>query len=357
MANQVTGQATQMTLDDDLRWKAVLARDRSGDGKFYYAVSTTGVFCRPSCPSRRPRRESVRFYESAEAAERAGFRACLRCRPLEVESRGGDIPAICRYLEKHAEEAPRLRDLAQAFRMSPFHLQRVFKAAMGISPREYAETCRLRNLKENLKADATVTEAMYGAGYGSPSRLYEGAKAHLGMTPGAYRRGASGVRINYFTVASPIGRMLVAATEKGVCSIQFGESEATLVKALRQEYPGAELKRRAAVLDRWIGALLRQIYGEGAAAELPLDIRATAFQRRVWNHLRDIPYGKTESYAEVARAIGEPQAVRAVAGACARNPVAVAIPCHRVVRTDGTLGGYRWGVKRKETLLEMERSR
>jgi len=345
---------TQMTFADDKRWQAVLARDRAQDGAFYYGVSTTGIFCRPSCPSRRPRRESVRFFETAEAAESAGFRACLRCRPLEAEARRAPVQAICRFLEAHAGEPVRLRDLAREFRMSPFHLQRVFKAAMGISPREYAEACRVRQLKDRLRADESVTTAMHAAGYGSASRLYEGAAERLGMTPGTYRKGAAGVVIRYFTVESPIGRLLVASTDKGVCSIQFGGSEAELVKALRREYPGAELKRRAVVLDRWIAALLRQLYGEGAAAGLPLDIRATAFQQRVWNHLRQIPYGATESYAEVARAIGEPHAARAVARACGSNPVALAIPCHRVVRSDGGLGGYRWGLKRKAELLRLE---
>lgn len=344
----------QMTFADDKRWEAVLARDRAQDGAFYYGVSTTGIFCRPSCPSRRPRRESVQFFDTAEAAESAGFRACLRCRPLEADARRAPVRAICRYLEEHTEEPVRLRDLARQFHMSPFHLQRVFKAAMGISPREYAEVCRIRQLKDRLRVDESVTTALHAAGYGSSSRLYEGAAAHLGMTPGTYRRGAAGVVIRYFTVDSPIGRMLVAATDKGICSIQFGGSEPELVRALRREYPGAEVKRRAVVLDRWIAALLRQLYGEGEAADLPLDIRATAFQRRVWNHLRQIPYGETESYGEVARAIGEPRAVRAVARACATNPVALAIPCHRVVRRDGGLGGYRWGLKRKADLLRRE---
>ena len=342
---------------DDPRWAAVLARDSKEDGRFFYAVRTTGVYCRPSCPSRRPRRDNVRFFASSEEAERAGFRPCLRCRPLAVhpgDARATSVEQICRYIEERLEEPVRLGELGRRFGMSPFHLQRTFKSVLGISPREYAETCRMRSLKNGLQSGRNVTEAMHEAGYGSTSRLYEKTGGQLGMTPSLYRLGANKLTIRYATVGSPLGRMLVAATDKGICSIAFGDSEASLVKALRAEYSKAQFKRAEAVLHRWIGALLKQMFGEPARTPLPLDIRATAFQRRVWQHLQSIPFGSTKSYSEVARDIGEPNATRAVARACASNRLAIAIPCHRVVRSDGSLGGYRWGLKRKKQLLERE---
>ncbi|HVP43320.1 MAG TPA: bifunctional DNA-binding transcriptional regulator/O6-methylguanine-DNA methyltransferase Ada [Terriglobales bacterium] len=343
--------------NDDPRWAAVLAHDRKQDGRFFYAVRTTGVYCRPSCPSRRPRRDNVRFFATAEEAERAGFRPCLRCQPLAVrpgDARAASVERICRYIEEHLDEPVRLGALGRRFGMSPFHLQRTFKSVLGITPREYAETCRMRSLKNGLHSGRNVTEAMHEAGYGSTSRLYEKTDGQLGMTPSLYRLGANKITIRYATVNSPLGRLLVAATDKGICSIAFGDSEASLLKGLRKEYPKAQFKRAEVVLHRWIGALLQQMYGEPADTPLPLDIRATAFQRRVWQHLRSIPFGSTRSYSEVARDIGEPSATRAVARACATNPVAIAIPCHRVVRSDGGLGGYRWGIERKKQLLERE---
>lgn len=346
-----------MISNDDPRWAAVLAHDRSQDGKFFYAVRTTGVYCRPSCSSRRPRLDNVRFFENSEDAERAGFRPCLRCQPLKVhpgDARAASMEQICRYIEEHLDEPVRLGALGRQFGMSPFHLQRTFKSVLGITPREYAETCRMRSLKNGLQSGRNVTEAMHEAGYGSTSRLYEKTGGQLGMTPSLYRLGAQKLTIRYATVNSPLGRMLVAATDKGICSIAFGDSEAALVKGLRAEYPNAQFKRAEAVLHRWIGALLKQMFGEPANSPLPLDIQATAFQRRVWQHLQSIPFGSTRSYSEVARAIGEPTATRAVARACATNPVAIAIPCHRVVRSDGSLGGYRWGIGRKRQLLERE---
>ncbi len=359
MANAMAMPDFQMTLiaNDDPRWAAVLAHDRAHDGRFFYAVRSTGVYCRPSCPSRRPRRDNVRFFGTSEEAERAGFRPCLRCRPLAVhpgDARAASVEQICRYIEEHLEEPVRLGALGRRFGMSPFHLQRTFKAVLGITPREYAETCRLKSLKSGLQNGRNVTEAMHEAGYGSTSRLYEKTGGQLGMTPSLYRLGANKVTIRYASVNSPLGRMLVAATDKGICSIAFGESEAGLLKGLRAEYPKAQFKRAEAVLHRWIGALLKQMFGEPADTPLPLDIQATAFQRRVWQHLQSIPFGSTKSYSEVARAIGQPNATRAVAQACASNRLAIAIPCHRVVRSDGSLGGYRWGLQRKKQLLEGE---
>ena len=361
MANATVVPDFQMSLisQDDPRWAAVLAHDRGQDGHFFYGVRTTGVYCRPSCPSRRPRRYNVRFFETSEEAERAGFRPCLRCQPLTVhpgDARAASVEQICRYIEEHLDEPVRLGALGRRYGMSPFHLQRTFKSVVGITPREYAETCRMRSLKNGLQSGRNVTEAMHEAGYGSTSRLYEKTGGQLGMTPSLYRLGADKITIRYATVSSPLGRMLVAATDKGICSIAFGDSEAALLKGLRAEYPKAQFKRAEAVLHRWIGALLKQMFGEPSGTPLPLDIQATAFQRRVWQHLQSIPFGSTKSYSEVARDIGEPKATRAVARACASNRLAVAIPCHRVVRSDGSLGGYKWGLDRKRQLLERERS-
>jgi len=342
----------------DPRWDAVIARDSAFDGKFVFGVSSTGVYCRPSCAARRPRRENVRFFLRPEEAEKAGFRACLRCRPRSFSGHPlSDLAKeICRYIEQHLDEPITLERLGKVFRQSPFHLQRRFKAAIGITPREYADSCRMRLLKRNLQAGNNVTRAMYDAGYGSSSRLYEKTASQLGMTPDKYRRGSVAAVIRYACVDSPLGRMLVAATDRGVCSIQFAESDEELMEGLKHEFPFATRKLDESGLQAWVGALLSKMTGRELNAALPLDIRATAFQRRVWTYLQSIPFGEQRSYREVAKAIGQPRAYRAVARACATNPVAVAIPCHRVVREDGSISGYRWGVERKEALLEMERA-
>jgi AraC family transcriptional regulator of adaptative response/methylated-DNA-[protein]-cysteine methyltransferase len=342
---------------DDRRWDAVVARDSAHDGEFVFAVSTTGVYCRPSCPARRPRRGNVTFYPRPDQAEKAGFRACLRCRPRSVSGnlQSDTVKEICRYIEQHLEEPVTLKRLGKAFRQSPFHLQRRFKAALGITPREYADSCRLRLLKRNLQAGDNVTRAMYDAGYGSSSRLYEKTASQLGMTPDKYRRGAIAATLRYAIADSPLGRMMIAATDKGVCSIQFGRSDGELLEGLKREFPFAARKADEGGLQAWVDALLSKMTGRELNAELPLDIRATAFQRRVWTYLQSIPFGSTRSYSEVAKAIGQPTASRAVARACATNPVAVVIPCHRVVGKDGSSSGYRWGVERKKTLLEMEK--
>ena len=343
-------------LNNDLRWNAVLARDPAHDGEFVFAVATTGVYCRPSCPARRPRRENVTFFGRPEQAEKAGFRACLRCRPRSFSGnpQSDSAKEICRYIEQHLDEPITLERLGKVFRQSPFHLQRRFKAALGITPREYADSCRLRLLKRNLQAGNNVTRAMYDAGYGSSSRLYEKTAAQLGMTPDKYRRGAIAASIRYAFADSPLGRMLIAATDRGVCAIQFARSDGELIEGLKREFPFAVRKPDEGGLQAWVAALLGKMAGRELNAALPLDIRATAFQRRVWTYLQSIPFGATRSYSQVAKAIGQPSASRAVARACATNPVAVAIPCHRVVREDGSMSGYRWGVERKKTLLEME---
>jgi len=342
--------------NNDWRWNAVAERDSARDGEFVFAVATTGVYCRPSCPARRPRREHVTFYSRPEQAEKAGFRACLRCRPRSFSGhpQSDSAKEICRYIEQHLDETITLERLGKVFRQSPFHLQRRFKAALGITPREYADSCRLRLLKRNLQAGDNVTRAMYDAGYGSSSRLYERTAAQLGMTPDKYRRGAIAASIRYAIADSPLGRMLIAATDLGVCSIQFARSDGELIEGLKREFPFAVRKPDEGGLQAWIAALLSKMTGRELNASLPLDIRATAFQRRVWTYLQSIPFGTTRSYGQVAKAIGQPSTSRAVARACATNPVAVAIPCHRVVREDGSVSGYRWGVERKKTLLEME---
>jgi AraC family transcriptional regulator, regulatory protein of adaptative response / methylated-DNA-[protein]-cysteine methyltransferase len=340
----------------DRRWDAVIARDFAYDGRFVFAVSTTGVYCRPSCAAKRPRRENVTFFSHPELAEKAGFRACLRCRPRSVTGHPPSDLAreICRYIEHHLDEPITLARLGKLFRQSPFHLQRNFKAAIGITPREYADSCRLRLLKHNLQSGKNVTRAMYDAGYGSSSRLYEKTASQLGMTPDKYRRGSIATVIRYACADSPIGRMLIAATDRGICSIQFGPTDEELVQGLKHEFPFAVRKLDEEGLQVWIERLLSKMTGRELNAALPLDIRATAFQRRVWTYLQSIPFGEQRSYGEVAKAIGKPTAQRAVARACATNPVAVVIPCHRVVREDGNSSGYRWGIERKKTLLRME---
>jgi len=342
--------------EDDKSWLAVAARDSKFDGKFVFAVASTGVYCRPSCPAKRPRRENVTFFSRPEHAERAGFRACLRCRPrlLSGNPQAEAVKAICRYIEQHLEEGITLERLGKTFHQSGFHLQRRFKAVLGITPREYADACRMRRLKRNLQAGDNVTRALYDAGYGSSSRLYEKTASQLGMTPDKYRRGAIAASIRYACADSPLGRMLIAATERGICSIQFAETDGELIEGLKREFPFAVRKPDEGGLEAWIKAVLSRMAGKEVSASLPLDIRATAFQRRVWTYLQSIPFGRTKSYGEVAKAIGQPTASRAVARACATNPVAVAIPCHRVVREDGSISGYRWGVERKKALLEME---
>jgi len=344
--------------DQSLYWQAVLARDASQDGSFVFAVSSTGVYCRPSCAARRPRRENVTFFRKPDEAEKAGYRACLRCRPKAAGNGTTEtVKAICRYIEQHLDEPLTLARLSAEFHQSPFHLQRTFKSVLGITPRAYADSCRMNQLKDNLRAGHSVTRSMYDAGYSSSSRLYERTASQLGMTPDKYRRGAIAAPIRYTFADSPLGRMLVAATDKGICAIQFANSDGELEQGLKHEFPFAIRRRDDDGMQAWKNDLLRQMRGQRLNATLPLDIQATAFQRRVWTHLQSIPFGATRSYAAVAKAIGQPTATRAVARACATNPVAVAIPCHRVVRKGGDMGGYRWGMERKKALLELESGR
>jgi AraC family transcriptional regulator of adaptative response/methylated-DNA-[protein]-cysteine methyltransferase len=343
-------------MNQEMYWRAVAEGDSRFDGAFVYAVRSTGVYCRPSCPSRRPRREQVVFFAEPQAAERAGFRPCRRCGPRDPASRPQAelVERVCRYIDGHPDERLTLEALGAHVGVSPHHLQRTFKSVLGITPRQYAEARRVGQLKVALRKGHSVTRALYDAGYGSSSRLYERSDARLGMTPATYRRGGDRMHINYTIVDSPLGRLLVGATERGVCAVSLGESDRKLEAFLREEYPRAEIARDSNGLNRWAAAMLKHLSGRQKQLDLPVDVAATAFQWRVWEELKAIPYGATRTYQEVARAMGRPTATRAVAHACATNPVAVVIPCHRVVRTDGGLGGYRWGLDRKKALLEQE---
>jgi AraC family transcriptional regulator of adaptative response/methylated-DNA-[protein]-cysteine methyltransferase len=343
-------------------WKAVLSRDASRDGSFVFAVRSTGIYCRPSCPARRPRREQVSFFQLPEAAEQAGFRACRRCHPRRAQTADPQIELvrrICHAIDEHDEEPLTLKTLSTETGVSAHHLQRTFKDVMGITPRQYAESRRLDQFKSRVKNGASVTDAMYDAGYGSSRGLYEKSSARLGMTPATYGRGGQGMRIIYTIAGCPLGRVLVAATERGVCSVALGDSDSKLTTSLFAEYPNASIGSRdtviSASLNLWLGRILEHLDGKSARVELPLDIQATAFQWRVWEELQRIPLGTTRSYQEIAKAIGKPKAVRAVAGACAGNHVALVIPCHRVIRENKELGGYRWGLERKRKLLDCER--
>jgi AraC family transcriptional regulator of adaptative response/methylated-DNA-[protein]-cysteine methyltransferase len=348
------------TVQEDVYWQSVLAKDTGFNGIFVYGVRSTGIYCKPACPARRPRREQVAFFASPEEAETNGFRACLRCKPREgaaLDPRVAMVLRVCQAIESQEEEGTvSLDTLGAELGLSPHHLQRTFKGITGITPRQYAAAHRLKQFKSRIKDGVDVTTAMYDAGFGSSSRLYEQASQKLGMTPATYRRRGKGMNINYTTAESHLGRLLVAATERGVCSVQFGERDEDLEAALHAEYQSASIRRDATHLSALIEGLLRHLDGAQPDLALPLDLQATAFQLRVWEELRRIPYGTTLSYGKVAAAIGQPTATRAVASACAKNPVALITPCHRVIRESGELGGYRWGLKRKEQLLEREKT-
>jgi AraC family transcriptional regulator of adaptative response/methylated-DNA-[protein]-cysteine methyltransferase len=339
-------------------WRHVKARDPRADGRFFFAVVTTGVFCRPSCPARRPLCRNVRFFRSREDAERAGFRPCRRCRPLDANFENPQMALVqraCAHIEQQEGERVTLAALAAACGVRPFRLQRLFTRVMGISPRQYADAIRIRRFKAAVRDGEGVTSALYTAGFGSSSRLYERAPAHLGMTPREYARGGEGRAIQFAVARCPLGLMLVAATERGICAVRLGSSRSALERGFRREFPAAKLNGAAPRLRGWVRAILRHIEKGRQSPALPLDVQATAFEWRVWQALRRIPFGQTRAYSEVARAIGRPSAMRAVARACASNPVAIVVPCHRVVKSDRSLGGYRWGVERKRALLESER--
>ena len=354
-----TSGSVPVFANDEARWAAVARRDRNADGAFYYAVVTTRVYCRPSCPSRRAHRDHVRFYTTADEAERAGFRACKRCRPDElslsiVHTRA--VVAACRSIEA-AEQPPALAQLARAAGMSEHYFHRIFKSIMGVTPQAYGKAWQARQVREELVRGGSVTAAMYAAGYNSNSRFYADASARLGMTPSAWQAGGPGADIRFAVGQCSLGAILVAATDRGICAIQFGDEPELLVQELQERFACAHLIGADAAFEALVARVVGQVETPGDCRpldDLPLDIRGTAFQQRVWAALREIPLGSTATYAQIAQRIGQPQAARAVARACAANDIAVAIPCHRVVRTDGSVSGYRWGIERKRMLLERE---
>ena len=343
--------------NEDARWDAVLRRDRGADGAFVFSVRTTGVYCRPSCAARRPLRQNVRFHDTCAAAERAGFRPCKRCRPNEPgERHAAAVEEACRRIAS-CEEMPRLAALAEASGLSPFHFHRVFKQATGLTPRQYRAAERGTRVRDALPRAHSVTEAIYDAGFNSSGRFYAASDALLGMTPSRFRAGGEGAHIRFAVGQCSLGAILVAATEKGICAIMLDDDAGALVRALQDRFPKAALVGGEKAFESWVARVVGLVEAPRIGLNLPLDLRGTLFQQRVWRALREIPPGSTATYTEIAKRIGAPKAVRAVAHACASNPVAVAIPCHRVVRTDGSLAGYRWGIERKRELLVRERRR
>ncbi|WP_233865519.1 bifunctional DNA-binding transcriptional regulator/O6-methylguanine-DNA methyltransferase Ada [Paraburkholderia adhaesiva] len=336
------------------RWDAVSTRDAHADGAFFYGVRTTGVFCRPSCASRLPRRENVAFFDDADAARAAGFRECKRCRPGGLPRELEIVRRACAALDADPQARLTLAELSDAVHLSPFHLQRLFKRVLGVSPRQYQAARRGAVLRDALTQGAGVTRASVDAGFGSSSRLYESVPAELGMAPSAYRRKGAGLTIRYGTAPTPLGLVLVASTDKGICRIAFGDDEASLAGFLHADFANADRIEDSGAVAPFIAQIDAYLHGRRERFDLPLDIAPTAFQQRVWEALQRIPYGETRSYTEIAETLGAPRAVRAVASACASNPVALAIPCHRVVQKSGSLAGYRWGIERKAALLDAE---
>lgn len=355
MTEKPPNQAYPFISDDD-KWEAVQHRDVAADGAFVYAVHSTGIYCRPSCAARRPRRENVEFHSTGEAAEHAGFRPCKRCRPQETslaERRALVVAQACRLIED-SEDSLTLDDLAKAAGMSRFHFHRVFKSITGLTPKAYTAACRADRVRDELLRSETVTEAIYGAGFNSNGRFYAASSRILGMTPTTFRAGGSGEEIRFALGECSLGTILVAASDKGVCAISLGDDPDELLRDLQDRFSNATLVAGDMDFDRWVAGIVGFIEAPQLGLDLPLDVRGTTFQQRVWHALTEIPIGSTVSYAEVAERIGSPKAVRAVARACASNAIAVAIPCHRVVRSDGALSGYRWGVERKRALLDRE---
>jgi len=340
----------------DPRWASVVARDRAQDGQFVYAVRTTGIYCRPSCASRTARPENVEFHATPAEAERAGFRACKRCRPDQIardDPHAALVTALCRYIEQ-ADQPPTLEALARRAGMSPFHLHRVFKAATGVTPRQYADAHRSRRLRDRLRGPRSVTQAIYDAGFNSSGRFYDQSGAILGMTPTQHRAGGADAVIRFAVGECSLGSILVAASDRGICAILLGDEPEPLVRDLQDRFPRAELVGGDTEFERLVAHAVALVEAPQRGLDLPLDVRGTAFQQRVWRALRAVPAGRTASYAQIARSIGAPTSVRAVARAVASNPLAVVIPCHRIVRSDGGLSGYRWGVERKRALLDRE---
>ncbi|MES2261058.1 MAG: bifunctional DNA-binding transcriptional regulator/O6-methylguanine-DNA methyltransferase Ada [Pseudomonadota bacterium] len=341
---------------DEQRWAAVQRRDSAADGQFYYSVRSTGVYCRPSCASRPALRANVRFHASAAEAEQAGFRPCLRCKPDQAplaERHAALVAQACRVIDA-ADSEPDLASLAEASGISRFHFHRLFKAQTGLTPKAYAKGVKQRRMQAGLAEQATVTDAIYAAGFNSSGRFYAQSDGALGMTPSAYKSGGSGAAIRFAVAECSLGAILVASTDKGICAILLGDEPDALARDLQDRFPKAELIGAEPAYEQVVAAVIGMVEAPGIGLDLPLDVRGTAFQQRVWQALREIPAGRTVSYAELAELVGAPRGARAVAGACAANAIAIAIPCHRVVRNDGALSGYRWGVERKQALLERE---
>ncbi|MCB5189940.1 bifunctional DNA-binding transcriptional regulator/O6-methylguanine-DNA methyltransferase Ada [Methylobacillus arboreus] len=348
-------EQTRSAIENDPRWQAVSHRDASLDGQFYYAVHSTGIYCRPSCPARKPKPEHVSFYPSALAAAQAGFRPCKRCKPDQILPQAphmGLIMEACKLMEKNPDI--QLPQLAAKLGISQFHFHRVFRAMTGVTPKQYATAIRLRRVKTGLQQGTNVTDAIYDAGFNTPGRFYVQAEGSLGMTPTSYKKGGMHKRIEYGMAECALGQMLVAATDKGISAILLGDNADTLLTELRSIFPHAELVWGNSGFEQLLAKVVELVVNPTQAVELPLDIQGTAFQQRVWQLLRAIPPGQTVSYSELAQQLGAPNAIRAVASACAANKLAVAIPCHRVLRSDGQLAGYRWGLQRKRALLDKE---
>jgi AraC family transcriptional regulator of adaptative response/methylated-DNA-[protein]-cysteine methyltransferase len=352
----MTSMAIEQFISDGARWAAVTRRDAAADDLFYYSVSTTGVYCRPSCAARLPKREHVQFYSTRAEAEKAGFRPCKRCRPDEApraERQAEAIAKACRLIEE-SEELPGLDALAEVAGLSRFYFHRIFKQITGLTPKAYAAAHRASRVREELTRSSTVTEAIYEAGFQSSGRFYAASSQILGMTPSNFRKGGAGASIRFAVGECSLGSILVAASEKGICAILLGDDAEALTRDLQDRFPTANLIGGETEFERWMAQVVGFVEAPRVGLDLPLDIRGTAFQRRVWRALSEVPPGSTTSYAEIAKKLRAPKAVRAVAQACAANTLAVAIPCHRVVRTDGGVSGYRWGVERKRALLERE---
>ena len=355
----VMQQQSAASAIDDARWRAVIDRDQTADGTFVYSVRSTGVYCRPSCAARLAKRENVQFHASCADAERAGFRACKRCKPDEAglaAERAAKVAEICRFIDE-AEDAPSLEQLAGKVGMSPHHFHRVFKAVSGVTPQEYARGARARRVRDALGRERSVTDAVYGAGFNASSRFYEAADEMLGMKPSTYRAGGVDMTIRFAVGHCSLGRILVAQSDRGVCAIFLGDDADALVRELKQRFPRAHVERGDDAFEQLVKKVVAFVEAPGIGLDLPLDVRGTAFQQRVWRALQKIPAGTTLSYAELAKRVGAPKAVRAVASACAANTIAVAIPCHRVVRKGGDVSGYRWGVERKRALLKCEKAK
>jgi len=336
-------------------WQATLQRDPRAEGKFFFAVRSTHIYCRPTCPARRPLRGNTVFFRTMQEAEKNGYRPCRRCRPQEQLESVSLVQRAAKLLgDSNDEESVGLEGVARKLHTSTPKLRRAFHRMTGLSPREFAHAARLERFKKLLREGTGITDALYACGYGSPSRIYEKTNSQLGMTPASYRKGGAGMKITYTVVPSSLGKVLVAGTERGISAVYLGDNERLLVSALQNEYPRAQISRVATANNAWLKEILSRVEGHPPSVDLPLDVQATAFQRRVWQELQKIPRGATRTYAQVAKALGKPNCVRAVARACATNPTSVVVPCHRVIRTDGALAGYRWGLQRKEKLLERE---